>query len=88
MTGEDDEQPRRVTYAELAGLIRRTANLFVRLGGERVELLPGTSVTEHELRSFAESEISERPAWPNETHPDRRRDAHDRRRQDLQAGAA
>ena len=35
MTGEDDEQPRRVTYAELAGLIRRTANLFVRLGGER-----------------------------------------------------
>ena len=29
-----------------------------------VQLLPDTSVTEDELRAFAEAEISERPAWP------------------------
>ena len=29
-----------------------------------VELLPDSSVTEDELRAFAEAEISERPAWP------------------------
>ncbi|MEO1087260.1 MAG: AMP-binding protein, partial [Acidobacteriota bacterium] len=34
MTGDADEQPRRVTYRELADLVRRTANLFARLGGE------------------------------------------------------
>jgi fatty-acyl-CoA synthase len=35
MTGADDEQPRRVNYTELLGLIRRAANLFHSLGGER-----------------------------------------------------
>ena len=29
-----------------------------------VELLPDSTVTEDELRAFAEAEISERPAWP------------------------
>ena len=29
-----------------------------------VELRPGTTATEDELRTFAEAEISERPAWP------------------------
>ena len=31
-----------------------------------VELLPDSGVTEDELRTFAEAEISERPAWPKE----------------------
>ncbi len=35
MTGDDDEQPRRVTYRELLGLIRRAANLFHHLAGPR-----------------------------------------------------
>jgi fatty-acyl-CoA synthase len=35
MTGDDDEQPRRVNYAELLGLVHQTANLFTSLGGER-----------------------------------------------------
>jgi len=35
MTGAPDEQPRRVTYAQLLGLIRRAANLFAALGGRR-----------------------------------------------------
>lgn len=35
MTGAPDEQPRRVTYAQLLGLIRRAANLFATLGGHR-----------------------------------------------------
>lgn len=34
MTGDDDEQARRVSYAQLAQLVRRTANLFAELGGE------------------------------------------------------
>ena len=34
MTGEPDETPRRVSYAELADLVRRSANLFARIGGE------------------------------------------------------
>jgi hypothetical protein len=33
MTGAPDEQPRRVSYRELLGLVRRAANLFVSLGG-------------------------------------------------------
>jgi fatty-acyl-CoA synthase len=33
MTGAPDESPRRVTYAELLGLVRRAANLFASLGG-------------------------------------------------------
>jgi fatty-acyl-CoA synthase len=35
MSGAPDEQPRRVSYAELLGLVRRAANLFATLGGER-----------------------------------------------------
>jgi fatty-acyl-CoA synthase len=33
MTGAPDEQPRRVTYGELLGLVRRAANLFASLAG-------------------------------------------------------
>ena len=35
MTGAPDEQPRRVSYQDLLGLIRRAANLFASLGGAR-----------------------------------------------------
>jgi len=35
MTGAPGEQPRRVSYGQLLGLIRRAANLFARLGGRR-----------------------------------------------------
>ncbi len=35
MTGEPDEQPRRVNYRELLGLVRRAANLFATLAGPR-----------------------------------------------------
>jgi fatty-acyl-CoA synthase len=35
ITGDDDEQPRRVSYAKLLELVRQTANLFTSLGGER-----------------------------------------------------
>ena len=35
MSGAPDEQPRRVNYAELLGLIRRSANLFASVGGSR-----------------------------------------------------
>ncbi len=33
MSGAPDEQPRRVSYRELLGLVRRAANEFVSLGG-------------------------------------------------------
>lgn len=35
VSGAADEQPRRVSYAELLHLVRRTANLFAALGGHR-----------------------------------------------------
>jgi fatty-acyl-CoA synthase len=35
MTGAEGEQPRRVTYAELAGLVRQAANAFHTLAGPR-----------------------------------------------------
>jgi fatty-acyl-CoA synthase len=35
MTGAPDEKPRRVSYSELLGLVRRAANLFASLGGPR-----------------------------------------------------
>ena len=35
MSGAPDEQPRRVSYRELLGLVRRAANLFATLGGAR-----------------------------------------------------
>lgn len=34
MTGAEDEQPRRVTYEQLLGQIRRAANLFAEIGGD------------------------------------------------------
>lgn len=34
MTGAPDEQPRRVTYGQLLGHIRRAANLFTEIGGD------------------------------------------------------
>ena len=33
-----------------------------------VQLLPGATADEDELRAFAEAEISERPAWPRQIH--------------------
>lgn len=35
MTGAPDEQPRRVNYAQLLGMVRRSANLFHSQGGAR-----------------------------------------------------
>jgi fatty-acyl-CoA synthase len=35
MSGAPDEQPRRVSYRELLGLVRRAANAFTALGGPR-----------------------------------------------------
>ena len=35
MTGAPDEKPRRVSYSELLGLVRRAANAFATLGGTR-----------------------------------------------------
>jgi fatty-acyl-CoA synthase len=35
MTGAPDEKPRRVTYRELLGMVRRAANLFASLAGPR-----------------------------------------------------
>ena len=35
MTGADDEQTRRVSFGELLGLVRQTANLFSGLSGAR-----------------------------------------------------
>ncbi|CAN5277588.1 acyl-CoA synthetase [soil metagenome] len=35
MSGAADEQPRRVNYAQLLGLVRRSANLFASIGGPR-----------------------------------------------------
>src|SRR6266545_2819819 len=35
MSGAPDEQPRRVSYRELLGLVRRAANLFATVGGAR-----------------------------------------------------
>ena len=34
MTGAEDEEPRRVTYEQLLGQIRRAANLFAEIGGD------------------------------------------------------
>jgi len=35
MSGAPDEQPRRVNYAQLLGMVRRSANLFASIGGPR-----------------------------------------------------
>jgi len=49
MSGAPDEQPRRVSYTELLSLVRRAANLFTTLGGERpgVAYMPPGLVETH-----------------------------------------
>ena len=57
MTGAPDEQPRRVSYGDLLGLIRRAANLFATLGGPR----PGVA---YMLPSLIETHVT---LWGAET---------------------
>ncbi len=56
-TGADDERPRRVSYSELLGLVRRAANLFATLGGRR----PGVA---YMLPSLVETHVT---LWGAET---------------------
>jgi fatty-acyl-CoA synthase len=51
MTGAPDEQPRRVSYGELLGLVRRAANLFATLAGLR----PGVA---YMLPSLVETQVT------------------------------
>jgi fatty-acyl-CoA synthase len=57
MSGDDDEEPRRVSYVDLLGLVTRTANLFTSLGGERpgVAYLLPTLVETHAVLWGAET---------------------------------
>ncbi len=57
MTGEADEQPRRVTYPQLLGLINKTANLLSSLGGERpgVAFMLPTLIETHAVLWAAET---------------------------------
>jgi fatty-acyl-CoA synthase len=57
MTGDDDEVPRRVSYRDLLGLVRRTANLFSSLGGERpgVAFMLPTLIETHAVLWAAET---------------------------------
>ena len=57
MTGDEDEHPLRVSYAELLGLVRRTANLLSALGGERpgVAFMLPTLVETHAVLWAAET---------------------------------
>ncbi len=57
MTGGDHEEPRRVSFVELLGLVTRTANLFTSLGGERpgVAYLLPTLVETHAVLWGAET---------------------------------
>jgi fatty-acyl-CoA synthase len=57
MTGEVDEKPRRVSYSELLGLIRRAANMFSDLGGPA----PGVA---YMLPSLVETHVT---LWGAET---------------------
>ncbi len=57
MSGAPDEQPRRVSYGDLLGLIRRAANLFSTLGGPR----PGVA---YMLPSLVETHVT---LWGAET---------------------
>ena len=57
MTGEEGEQPRCVTYAQLLGMIRRAANVFSALGGNA----PGVA---YMLPSLIETHV---PLWAAET---------------------
>lgn len=51
MTGAPDEQPRRFSYRELLGLVRRAANLFASIGGPR----PGVA---YMLPSLVETQVT------------------------------
>ena len=57
MTGDDDESPRRVTYTELLGLVRQTANLLSDLGGVRpgVAFMLPTLIETHAVLWAAET---------------------------------
>ncbi|MGB9344506.1 MAG: acyl-CoA synthetase [Ilumatobacteraceae bacterium] len=57
MTGDDDEQARSVTYAELLGLVTRTANMFSDLGGARpgVAFMLPTLIETHAVLWAAET---------------------------------
>jgi fatty-acyl-CoA synthase len=57
MTGAPDEQPRRVGYRELLGLVRRAANLFATLAGPR-------PVAAYMLPSLVETQVT---LWGAET---------------------
>jgi fatty-acyl-CoA synthase len=57
MTGAPDEQPRRVSYRELLGLVRRAANLFATLAGSR-------PVVAYMLPSLVETHVT---LWGAET---------------------
>jgi fatty-acyl-CoA synthase len=57
MTGAADEQPRRVSYSQLLGMIKRAANLFSTLGGPA----PGVA---YMLPSLVETHIT---LWAAET---------------------
>ncbi|MCP4184159.1 MAG: acyl-CoA synthetase, partial [Hyphomicrobiales bacterium] len=57
MTGAPDEQPRRVDYGQLLGLIRRAANMFSALGGPA----PGVA---YMLPSLVETHVT---LWGAET---------------------
>ncbi|MEO0910737.1 MAG: AMP-binding protein, partial [Pseudomonadota bacterium] len=57
MTGAPDEEPRRVTYAQLLGMIRGAANLFTDLGGPA----PGVA---YMLPSLVETHVT---LWGAET---------------------
>lgn len=57
MSGAPDEQPRRVSYGDLLGLIRRAANMFSTLGGPR----PGVA---YMLPSLVETHVT---LWGAET---------------------
>jgi fatty-acyl-CoA synthase len=57
MTGDDDEHPRRVSYPELLGLVRQTANLLSGLGGVRpgVAFMLPTLIETHAVLWAAET---------------------------------
>lgn len=57
MTGAADEEPRRISYAQLLGLIRRAANMFSNVGGDA----PGVA---YMLPSLAETHVT---LWGAET---------------------
>ncbi|MBT5753877.1 MAG: AMP-binding protein, partial [Acidimicrobiaceae bacterium] len=57
MTGDAEEDPRRVNYTELLALVRQTANMFSGLGGERpgVAFMLPTLIETHAVLWAAET---------------------------------